>query len=298
MASSNGIGTIDVEDVYAVLSNPIKRRIIEVVAERGAASFTDLRRDLNISVGALYYNLDGLKDYITKDSNRRYVLTEKGFVLYKALKEGDEAIRNALTPKSGFARFAEDRLLPYLVPQRLMIPLYRNDALSIAVAVGCVLIGLATTLFTRLPLKVFEVEQVPALLPTKRIGAFILQPEVLLLIDFSLSYTFAALIIHIAAHAISGNEPPVLGLAAGLALAQTPLYFYMLLQWALTGWSYPEVSEQTMVLLGLTLRLLQLLCMGLLTAVISVFYRLRRERSFLVSVLVVYVSFALKNLLP
>lgn len=298
MTSSTEANAISMEDVYAVLSNPIKRRIIEVIAEKRAASFTDLKRDLNISVGALYYNLDGLKDYITKDDNRKYVLTQKGVVLYRALKEGDEAIKNALAPRAGIVRFVEEKLLPYLVPQQLMIPLYRNNALSIAIAIGCMMVGLATTLLTRLPLKILEVEQVPALLPAKRIGPFVLRPEILLLIDYSLSYVITALIAHITAHAISGNEPPILGLAAGLALAQVPLHFYMFVQWALTGWSYPEVAEHTMVLLGIVLRLLQLLCMGLLTAAISVFYRLRRERSFLIAVLLAYVSFALKNFLP
>ncbi|MEZ0345353.1 MAG: hypothetical protein ABWK01_02220 [Infirmifilum sp.] len=289
---------IDLEDVYAVLSNPVKRRIIEVIAERGATSFTDLKRSLNVSVGALYYSLDGLKEYVTRNSDRRYVLTEKGYLLYKAMRESENAIRGALVQRGRLGGLVEKHLLPYLIPKQLFIPLYRNNLLSGVTATLCMLTGLVTTLYTRLPLKILEVEQIPALLTVKVVGPFVLEPTLQLLLDYALSFALLASIVHAVARALSHTKPPTLSLVAGLALAQVPLYIYMIVQWFITGWSYPDVPVHTMIVLAIMLRVHQLLSIGMLTAAVSVFYELRDERGFLVAALLTYVSYAIKGFLP
>lgn len=298
MPSGGEAEALSVEDIYAVLGNPIKKRIVEIIAERGAASFTDLKRDLNLSVGTLYYNLDSLRSFVAKDANRKYVLTERGYVLYRAMREGDDAIKRAILPKKGFYKLLDERVLPHFVPQRLMIPLYRNDALSLIVTSSCLLLGLITTMFTRLPLKLLEVEQVPVPRAPRSIGSLALHPEVLLLVDYALSFLLLLVLTQLISRILTSNRPPLLGLTAGLSVAQLPLYAYMLMQWALTGWSYPQVAEQMMVLLALLFRCLQTVGLGLLTAAVSVFFRVSRERGFLVAAVLLYISFFLKNLLP
>ncbi len=295
---SGGAEALNVEEILAVMGNPIKRRIVEVIAERGEASFTDLRKCLNISVGALYYNLDGLKEYVTRNDERKYVLTEKGHLLYRAMREGQEAVRGALAPRSRLARLLEERVLPYLVPYRLVLAFYGNEVASALVAAACLSAGLLVTMHTRLPLKLLEVEQVPALVATRRIGPFPLSPEAQLLLDFAVSHLAALTVIFLAGRALGGRSQRLLGLLAGVSLAWTPLYLYMLIQYLLTGLSYPNVSEGLMVALGLLFRTLQVASMGLLTAAISVFCGMRVDRSFLVTALLMYLSFAARDFLP
>jgi len=286
------------EEVYSVLGNPVKRRIVELLAERGALSFSELRKELGTSVGALYYNLDGLKDFVDKDaSSRKYVLTSKGRALYRALKEGDEAIRRALSARERRATALEKYLLPILVPQRLFVPLYKNAALSALALALSISIGVAATLATRLPLKLIEVEQVPLLFP-KNFLSLTLQPEALLAAELAASLLASTATVLLIPRLAFGARAPPLSAAAGVAVSQLPLYAYMLIQYALTGLRYPDVPYATMVTLALALRVFQAATLGLLTAAVSVFCETSKERGFLVASLLLYLSFALKNILP
>lgn len=297
MASSDTSDALSVEEIYNVLGSSIKRKIVEIIAEKGAVSFTELKRSLNLSVGALYYNLDGLKDFVTKDESRRYVLTERGLKLYKAMREGDEAIKRALESEGGTLKLLDNAVIRYLVPQQLVIPLYKNDAYSLIVATACLILGLSISLTTRLPLKILEVEQVP-LLHSRNLGYVTLEPELLIILNHTLSIVLLLLLMQLTAKLFTRNPPPFLGLFAGLLTAQVPLYVYMVVQWALTGHSYPNVPTQTMVALALTFRLFQVISLCLLTAVISVFYRCSRERGFLIASLLLYFSFFVRYILP
>lgn len=297
MPSSESADSLNFEEVYSVFGNPVKRKIIELLAERGALSFSELKRELGTSVGALYYNLDGLKDFVNKDDARRYTLTSKGYALYKAMKEGDEAIRRALAARKLHVELLDKYVLSILVPQRLFVPFYGNTPLSALTLILGLSVGIAATLTTRLPLKLIEVEQVPLLFP-KSTPAATLQPEVLLVLEYVFSFLASTAIAALISYLLSGSWGPPLGLAAGVAVAQLPLYAYMLAQFALTGWSYPNVPYTMMLALAFLLRLLQALTLGLLTAAVSVFYRTSRERGFLVASLLLYLSFFLKNFLP
>ncbi|MEM1690326.1 MAG: hypothetical protein QXG48_01365 [Thermofilaceae archaeon] len=297
MALSDSSDALSIEDIYTVFGNPIRRKIVEIIAERGAVSFTELKRSLNLSVGALYYNLDGLKDFITKDENRKYVLTAKGVTLYKAMKEGDEAIKRALEEQRSTFKLLDSYVLRYLVPQQLFIPLYGNNTLSLIVAMACMTLGLLTSLFTRLPLKILEVEQVP-ISSFNEASSFILKRGYLIFLNYTISVLILLIVVQLSTRFLTRNRPPLLGLLAGLLVAQLPLYGYMLVQWIITGWSYPNVPTQTIVALAVTFRLFQVVSLCLLTAAISVFYRFSRERSFLIASLLLYISFFARHLLP
>ncbi len=288
------------EEVYSILGNPVKRRIIELLAERGAMSFSELKRELGTSVGALYYNIDGLKGFVDKDSSsRKYVLTSKGHALYRAVKEGDEAIRRALSARERrkAVKVIDKYVLPILVPQRLFVPLYRNTLLSALTLILTASIGAAASLLTRLPLKLIEIEQVPLLFP-RDLLSLTLQPEVLLAVEFAVSLLASTLIVLLIPRLAFGARAPPLSAAAGVAVSQLPLYAYMLIHYALTGLQYPYVPYTTMLALALALRLLQAVTLGLLTAAVSVFCETSRERGFLVASLILYSSFLLKNVLP
>jgi len=297
MPSGESADSLNFEEVYTVFGNPVKRKIIELLAERGAMPFSELKRELGTSVGALYYNLDGLKGFVDKDESRRYILTSKGHALYKAMREGDEAIKRALATRKPYAVLLDKYILSILAPQQLFVPFYRNAYLSALALILSLSVGVSTTLVTRLPLKLIEVEQVPLLFP-RSILALTLQPEVLLVLEYAVSFLVSTAFIALVSHLISGSRCSPLCLATGLAVAQLPLYAYMLVQFALTGQNYPNVSYTMMLVLALLLRLLQALTLGLLTAAVSVFCRTSRERGFLAASLLLYLSFFLKSFLP
>jgi len=92
-------------DVFKVLSNPIRRKILMFIAEKGAASYKDLIKIVP-KAGALYHHLRLLGDLIEQDDRRMYILTPKGEKVYEFLisdffiPEDKTAIQKLLTPRT------------------------------------------------------------------------------------------------------------------------------------------------------------------------------------------------------
>ena len=73
---------------YSVLGNPVRLRIIRLLGERGPLSFKELRRELGLGVGTIYYHLDVMSGLVVQDEKKRYLLSERGMMLFSALKDG------------------------------------------------------------------------------------------------------------------------------------------------------------------------------------------------------------------
>jgi DNA-binding transcriptional ArsR family regulator len=71
-----------------LLRDPARRKIIELLGEQGKLGFKDLRSNLGLGVGTVYYHLDMLSDFISQDKSRKYSLNDRGQLLYRSLKDG------------------------------------------------------------------------------------------------------------------------------------------------------------------------------------------------------------------
>ncbi|MBS7646416.1 helix-turn-helix transcriptional regulator [Candidatus Bathyarchaeota archaeon] len=78
----------DLSRYYALLKDPTRRRIIEVLGNQEKIGFKELRETLGVGVGTVYYHLDMLSDFIEQDKQRKYRLNAKGQMLYRVLKDG------------------------------------------------------------------------------------------------------------------------------------------------------------------------------------------------------------------
>mgnify|MGYP003921238269 CR=1 FL=1 len=88
--SSNTLETKDEKLLfYSLLRNPIRRDIINLLRINGEMAATDLKRILGISVGTLYYHLEFMEPFVTKNSRRKYVLSEKGWRLVESMRLSD-----------------------------------------------------------------------------------------------------------------------------------------------------------------------------------------------------------------
>jgi DNA-binding transcriptional ArsR family regulator len=72
-----------------LLRDPARRKIIELLGEQGKIGFKELRGNLGLGVGTVYYHLDMLSDFITQDKSRKYSLNDRGQLLYRTLKDGN-----------------------------------------------------------------------------------------------------------------------------------------------------------------------------------------------------------------
>ncbi|MBS7621369.1 winged helix-turn-helix transcriptional regulator, partial [Candidatus Bathyarchaeota archaeon] len=78
----------DLTRYYALLKDPARRKIIEILGAQERVGFKELREALGLGVGTVYYHLDMLSEFLEQDKQRKYRLNEKGRMLYRILKEG------------------------------------------------------------------------------------------------------------------------------------------------------------------------------------------------------------------
>jgi len=60
-----------------------------LLGDQGKIGFKELRSNLGLGVGTVYYHLDMLSDFITQDKSRKYSLNNRGQLLYRTLKDGN-----------------------------------------------------------------------------------------------------------------------------------------------------------------------------------------------------------------
>ncbi len=78
----------DLTRYYALLKDPARRKIIEILGAQEKVGFKELREALGLGIGTVYYHLDMLSDFLEQDKQRKYRLNERGRTLYRVLKEG------------------------------------------------------------------------------------------------------------------------------------------------------------------------------------------------------------------
>lgn len=60
-------------------------KILRAIAERnGSAGFSEIRNATGLSTGSIYYHLERMEDYVTKDS-KQYKITEEGLKLLREI---------------------------------------------------------------------------------------------------------------------------------------------------------------------------------------------------------------------
>ncbi|MEM4576179.1 MAG: winged helix-turn-helix domain-containing protein [Candidatus Nezhaarchaeales archaeon] len=130
----------DLFKIYQALGNAHRRNIIALLGENpDGLTFSELRKMVNLSVGSLYYNLDQLEDLIYQKNDKRYALTEKGFLAYNILKSDIERLKSG-EPLSGLADFTS-KLRGLLLPRWFFAFLENKKGLTTLIAIIILLTG-------------------------------------------------------------------------------------------------------------------------------------------------------------
>lgn len=72
---------------FAVLKNPIRRRILLSLQSRGELTASELKSITNVSYGTLYYHLDMMRPYIESAGRGRFRLNDNGRMLLRRLMD-------------------------------------------------------------------------------------------------------------------------------------------------------------------------------------------------------------------
>lgn len=264
--------SIELEHVYSILGNVHKRKIIIFLGEHGRASFSELKKALKVSVGNLYYNLDGLAGFVAKSEDRKYYLTEKGKALYKFLLDQETRIKSYLSETSVVKRYLDKFVLPVIVPRDIISFFYKQREISIIAVVVSLLLGVISTVYTPSCFLLLEIlDQV----------MFNFTIRILLLLG---SLAGIVAIIEVTSHVL--GVPLNLGIdfIGGIALSLVPIFVSPLILNALISDAFLQ---------SLLFRVFQIITLGLLTATISVFKKIPLEKSFIAVFVLYYVSYTI-----
>ena len=251
----------DLSKYHTLLRDPARRKIIEILAEHGKAGFKELRQILGLGVGTVYYHLDMLSEFITQDKSRKYMLNNRGRLLYRSMKEGK--LSSTLYAKSTFSDkigkwiFLSPIFIKTIRPER-MLPI--SILIYILGGVGCALADLRPFLF----------------LYDFSYGAYEFEKTVIIyLIGWIGLFLFTDILTYILFKRVGGE----LQLFTCIGLASLPLaifpYFAMLLSFQIAR--YIQIAFQAWSIL-------------LVSAAISFGKGLRLDKSIIISLIALYLN--------
>ena len=138
----------DLSKYHTLLRDPTRRKIIEILAEQGKVGFKELKQILGLGVGTVYYHLDMLSEFITQDKSRKYMLNDRGHLLYQSMKNGSLPptlhVKSALSSKIGKWIFLSPIFTKTIRPERIL-PI--SILIFILGGVGCAFADLRPFLF-------------------------------------------------------------------------------------------------------------------------------------------------------
>lgn len=253
----------DLSRYYALLKDPNRRRIVELLGDYGKMGFKELKQNLGLGVGTVYYHLDMLSDFVVQDKQKKYCLNDNGRLLFQLLKSGSLSptveVKGAFFPKIGKWLFLSPIFSRTVRPLRLL-PL--SMFILFLGGFGCALMYLDPLLFFYFPFSAYDFFTIMTL--------FIFNWFALFLFSDFLIFLF---------YRRAGND---LQLFVCVCIASFPLvlfpYIYMFV-------SYEVVRYM--------LFLLQLWSVLLLTSAFCFGKGLRLDKAFLISFSILYLNFVL-----
>lgn len=113
-------GELDTGRVMKIINHPVRLRIIELLATKGPLSWKELSGELGIRTGSLYHHLDTLERIVTRNPEKKYVLTKLGQAIYANVSE-NPSLASQNIDKMIKKRGALATLLNFFVPRSLIL---------------------------------------------------------------------------------------------------------------------------------------------------------------------------------
>ena len=80
---------IDEEQYYAAFSHPLRRQIILLLGKSKHTGFSEIKKTLKISTGAIYHHIESMGECITQDSKKKYNLTNLGNKVFHFINQSE-----------------------------------------------------------------------------------------------------------------------------------------------------------------------------------------------------------------
>jgi len=260
-------------DMYDLLRHPLRKRILEILGEKGRVRFTDLKREVNIGVGKLYYHISILGGLIEQDEYKRYMLSSEGERAYEILRAGDYGVVYPKPPK----------LLDLFFSIVTVKPVFRffqfNKNIALSLSLFILSLRVCVNILAGLdPILLFLIDR-PTVSPFEILLKSTIGPILIFFFcDLTSTYVFRRV----------GNHT---NLFIGIVFSQTPLIIFSCIWVAFAG------LIRSMLFLGYFLFfVLQAWLLLLLISALNAFKRLRVSQAALITLALTYINIVLLNL--
>ncbi|RLE94717.1 MAG: hypothetical protein DRN04_02275 [Thermoprotei archaeon] len=269
-----------------VVSNPLRRQIVEVLGREGAKTFTELKRQLKVSTGTLYYHLENLRGVIEQTEDKKYRLTEDGLKLFKIFEKEKDLLKEVFGGKPKVVEFFDKYIKPYFIPTKLFTSLYKQPLLEgIAVILSVILAAIPSALWG------FEI----VLLESRNTVFLTISDKIFAVTESMLSWLVVAVILDLLSRAL-GSKSSLPEFYAASSASFIPIYLVVLL----IGLTKPYFNNSEIFLYSAALlyRLAQIFTIGFLIATLTVYKKISEAKAFLLVTVVFYLSYFVNYFLP
>ncbi|MBO0887681.1 helix-turn-helix transcriptional regulator [Candidatus Bathyarchaeota archaeon] len=262
--------------VYALLADPVRRRIIGILSEKRKAGFEDIRDVLKIRARELLGHLDSLDGLVGQGPDKMYFLTDQGQTALSSLNVAEKVISGGMTssPVESRTGLVARELL---FGRTLMNHLSQSPAKSLPITVVALFVGGLISFKTNLePILLFYLN------PTPGIG------QIWFLLMFPLGSIITFGVADLLCYLFFKKRGGELSLLNGTAVAMLPLLLVPGLVLLIEPFS--AIVRATTSFTILIQIAVQIWVVCLLSSAISVAKGLRMERTALVSLAVMYLN--------
>jgi DNA-binding transcriptional ArsR family regulator len=268
----------DLSKYYALLKDPARRKIIEILGTQEKIGFKELRETLGLGVGTVYYHLDMLSEFLTQDKQRKYHLNERGQMLYRVLKEGE------VPPALGLEKTFSHHVGKWV----FLSPVFAKTVKTrwmLLFTVGILVFGAVGTAYARLD---------PALFFYLRFSTYSYSTIALLYFFNWIGLFLLSGLLTFALYRRVGND---LQMLACIGIAAFPLALFPYLFVALP-YAFPSMSLSDLNVAGQYIMVaLQIWSLILYSSALCFGKGLRLDRAIVISLAVIYMNIAILFLL-
>ncbi len=266
--------------IYRALNHPLRKRIIELLAEKGSLSFTDFKKTLDVRVGTLYYHFDALSRLISQDEQKRYVLTplgQKAYELSRSAEYTSPSRSIVLKTRNGLGAYFKNLLMP----SGFFSYIYAKPRTGILVALLVIAFGGLISFEAKLDPLLFFFDRAP-------------QGQELF-IPFALvgSWIAVFLISDIAARGLYQRRGDDLILLIGTSFAFAPLLLFPLIRYLDLSFGVRSFLTRDSATVRALLVALQSWAIIVLTYAVSLSKGLRIDKATIISLIVAYINILL-----
>jgi hypothetical protein len=90
---------LDITKVMKIVNHPIRKRLIQLLGSKGPLTWKEISGEIGTGTGGLYYHVDALEGIVSRDGEKKYLLTPIGLEIYRYLENASPEEASALAKR-------------------------------------------------------------------------------------------------------------------------------------------------------------------------------------------------------